>query len=202
MRGSRALLGLPGVALYDLLMTESDTPRKSLLAGAKDAAVPKKEDGSVSWKRVTTLWGKVTFVLAVLGTVGGAFTWVNDRLNTIERTSADVSTLKDSNAAILETQREQDQRITDQVNRATKMIRDEFAARDEVDRELRANIRAVLVEVRARHGIITTADVEGATTPVRARVRVQEAQEASDRATIRSGNALPQSDPLAGLRGL
>ncbi len=197
---------------------DQDGGRKSqTLQAVKDAAVPKEKDGSISWKKLTSLWSKATFVVTVLGTLIGGGIWVKDRLDTIENNSTDLSDLKDSNAAILATQREQDQRITDQVNRATKMIRDEFEQRDQVDRELRANIRAVLVELRARHGIITTADdrvfpeaeaeaasasrVRGGAAVSRRR-RVQEAQEASDRATIRSGNALPQGDPLAGLDGL
>lgn len=153
------------------------------------------------FKKLKDWWGKITFVVTIVGTVVGGVVWVDDKLDEYAQRAVDLADLKASNAAIRAEQDVINERITDSVTNATKQITTEFETRDTVDRELRANILAVLNEMRARHGVVTLAQPTGGGRPIRRRIPIQEAQEEADHATIRSGNALPQDDPLSGLGG-
>jgi hypothetical protein len=150
------------------------------------------------FKKLKGWWSQITFVATIVGAFAAGTIWVDDRLDEFEQRGVDIGELKESNAALRNDQDTINERITKNVNDATKQITEEFELRDHVDAELRANVLAVLTEMRARHGVIPLA---GGGAPQR-RVAVQEAQEASDHATIRSGNALPQADPLSTLEGL
>ena len=157
------------------------------------------------FKKLKETWTQLTFVATVLGTLVGGIVFVDDKIDEIEQRGVDLADLKNTTASIRAEQAAINLRITENVNKATKQITAEFQTRDHVDEELRRSILATLSEVRARHGVITLADPGGGTHPVRRRATRQEveaAEAASDTASIRTGNALPQGDPLAGLDGL
>lgn len=150
-------------------------------------------------KKIKDVWGQLAFGGSIIGAVVGGYVTLDNKLDEYEQRGVDIVELKRSNESLRAEQRVINERVTTSVNEATRQITNEFMTRDEVDRELRANILAVLNEVRARHGVVTLATPSEGTAR---RVSIREAQQRADSATARSGDAMPQGDPLSGLDGL
>lgn len=164
----------------------------SVVKAVQDVVVPKKEDGKISWTKLTGAWGRMIWVVTVIGTFITAYNWVNDKLETIEQNAVDMQEMKTANNGILQEQRQLSQRITNAVQEGNNRITQAFEQRDEVDRHQEARITAVLNEVRARHGVVPLADGETR------RVQIRRIEEEERRARASTGNA-PEPPTLEGL---
>lgn len=166
----------------------------------RDTVAPKNGEGKLDLKKLLKRWATFMAVCGVVGTLWTAFSYVKDKLDAIEESTASISDMKDQNAALTGRIDELEQNLEAAINRRTLATQTEFAQQREVDVELRGSINSVLTEVRLRHGADPP---EGGLHPTRSRAAaVREAARESDNAQIRAGNAMPQADPLAGINEL
>lgn len=166
----------------------------------RDTLLPRNEEGKVDFKRIAKRWVSFMAICGVVGTMWSAFSYVKDKLDSIEESSASISDVKIQNAELAERIDELEDNLEAAINERTLATQEEFSDQRAVDVELRGSISSVLQEVRLRHGAVPTPT--GTLHPVRHRAAaVRDAVRETDRAQARAQPA-PGSGPLDSIGSL
>lgn len=167
----------------------------------RETVAPKNGEGKLDLKKLLKRWASFMAVLGVLGTIWTGFSYVKDKLDAIEASTADIIYVKNQNAALAQRIEKLEDTLVAAINERTLATQGELSSQREVDVELRESIKALLTEVRIRHGALGSGGGGGRGSGGRA-TALREATVEADRAQVRAENALPQADPLSGIAEL
>lgn len=145
----------------------------------------------------------------IIGSIWTAFSYVKDKLDAIEESTADISDLKEQNAHLEGLVTSLRDEHSSAINERTLATQQEFSRQRLVDAQLEASIEALRQEVRLRAGLdyTTSRAISGGSTPTSSRrvsrsQALRQAAETYDRAQENLAAVRVDSDPLAGLDGL
>jgi hypothetical protein len=156
----------------------------------KETIAPKNNEGKIDIKRILKRWATFMALCSVVGTVWAGFSYIKDKLDAIESSTANISDMKEQNAALNGRIDQLETNLAAAINARTLATQREFAQQREVDVRLQGSVDSVRQEVRLRHGVLP-ADARSRVGAVRAAVAE------SDRAQTRTESAMPHADPFA-----
>lgn len=160
--------------------------------------LPRKSDGGVNIKKVMAWLGYAGAILSAISSVSGGFVYVKERLDSIERSAADISMLKDQYEEQERRRAETESRLNKQISRLAEATRERFRQNEVGHQDLRVAVAQMQAAEAARRGsgtgyVITEPDGN------RRRVTAREAEREAQEALNRSASSAPDGDPFSGL---
>jgi hypothetical protein len=162
------------------------------------------EAGGLSLKKLLT---KGVSPTTITGLIAALASFYNDYRDLQHTVAAQQSTIEQLQGDLEDS--DVHERLDTYITESTRVVRARFQEDEQSITQLRGAVGNLQTEVRVRHGVSTfvppaAPGASGDALPVRLRrsEQIEAAAEQSDQAYVRSGNAMPDDDPLAGLEGL